>query len=78
MKQPGFQWNVMSGFVLNIAQVSEESVSIVFCWPHLSYRVLQGGVFKGRGCSWGTLRIPREDWGTLGNIREPPPLGTPP
>ena len=23
-------------------------------------------------------RIPREDWGTLGNIREPPPLGNPP
>ena len=20
--------------------------------------------------NWGTLRIPREDWGTLGNIRE--------
>ena len=36
-------------------------------------RVLKGpGVFKGRG-NWGTLRIPREDWGTLGNIREPPP-----
>ena len=32
-------------------------------------RVLKGGVFKGRG-NWGTLRIPREDWGTLGNIRE--------
>ena len=24
---------------------------------------------KGRG-NWGTLRICREDWGTLGNIRE--------
>ena len=22
------------------------------------------------GCNWGTLRIPRGDWGTLGNIRE--------
>ena len=40
-------------------------------------RVPKGGVFKGGG-NWGTLRIPREDWGTLGNIREPPPLGTPP
>ena len=33
------------------------------------------GIWKTRGCSrgggnWGTLRIPREDWGTLGNIRE--------
>ena len=27
------------------------------------------GVFKGGG-NWGTLRIPREDWGTSGNIRE--------
>ena len=36
------------------------------------YRVPRGGG------NWGTLRIPREDWGTLGKIREPPPLGTPP
>ena len=34
--------------------------------------------FLGGGGNWGTLRIPREDWGTLGNIREPPPLGPPP
>ena len=31
--------------------------------------VRQGGVLKGGysrgGCNWGTLRIPREDWGTL-------------
>ena len=39
---------------------------------------LRGGVFKGGGGNWGTLRIPKEDWGTLGKIREPPPLGTPP
>ena len=32
-------------------------------------RVPKGGVFKGVG-NWGTLRIPRGDWGTLGNIRE--------
>ncbi len=32
-------------------------------------RVLKGGCSRGRG-NWGTLRIPREDWGTLGNIRE--------
>ena len=37
---------------------------------------LRGGV-QGGG-NWGTLRIAREDWGTLGKIREPPPLGTPP
>ena len=28
-----------------------------------------GGCLRGGG-SWGTVRIPREDWGTLGNIRE--------
>ena len=33
------------------------------------YRVLKGGCPRGGG-NWGTLRIPREDWGTLGNIRE--------
>ena len=30
---------------------------------------LRGGCPKGGG-NWGTLRIPREDLGTLGNIRE--------
>ena len=47
-----------------------ETRNIPYC------RVPKGGVFKGGG-NWGTLRIPREDWGTLGKIREPPPLGTP-
>ena len=42
----------------------------------MSCRVPKGGVFKGGG-NWGTLRIPREDWGTLGKIREPPALGPP-
>ena len=35
----------------------------------LSYRFLKGGCPRGGG-NWGTLRIPREDWGTLGKIRE--------
>ena len=30
---------------------------------------LRGGCSR-RGGKWGTLRIPREDWGTLGNIGE--------
>ena len=30
---------------------------------------LRGGV-QGGGGTWGTLRIPTKDWGTLGNIRE--------
>ena len=38
---------------------------------------LSGGCPRGRG-NWGTLRIPREDLGTLGNIRETPPLGPTP
>ena len=32
-------------------------------------RVPKGGGVQGGG-NWGTLRIPREDWGTLGDIRE--------
>ena len=34
---------------------------------------LRGGVFKGEGGSWGTLRIPREDWGGMirGNHHSP-------
>ena len=43
--------------------------SDIECAPSLCCRVPKGGVFKGGG-NWGTLRIPREDWGTLGNIRE--------
>ena len=43
--------------------------------PFISYRVLKGGGVQGRGVqggggNWGTLKIPREDWGTLGNIRK--------
>ncbi len=30
---------------------------------------LRVGCSRGGG-NWGTLRIPWEDWGTLGNIRE--------
>ena len=33
------------------------------------YRVLNGRGCPSKGGNWGT-RIPREDWGTLGNIRE--------
>ena len=36
-----------------------------------------GGCTRGGG-NWGTLRIPREDWGTLGNTRKPPLLRPPP
>ena len=66
------QWNIEFRLVFFLSHYN--------CWdfsgflhpkslPKRSYRVLKGGVFKGRG-NWGTLRIPREDWGTLGNIRE--------
>ena len=41
-------------------------------------RLPKGGVFKGGG-NWGNPKDSVwEDWGTLGKIREPPPLGTPP
>ena len=30
---------------------------------------LRGRYSRGGG-NWGTLKIPREDWGTLGNIRD--------
>ena len=30
---------------------------------------LRGGCSRGGG-NWGTLRIPKKDWGTLGNIGE--------
>ena len=36
--------------------------------PSLTYRVLKGGCPRGGG-NWGTLRIPRENWGTLRKIR---------
>ena len=44
-------------------KVESSAVQISHC------RVPKGGVFRGGG-NWGTLRIPREDWGTLENIRE--------
>ena len=40
------------------------------CDPNcLSYMVLKEGGCPRGGGKWGTLRIPREDWGTLGTIR---------
>ena len=62
------------------------------CFSHWSTSDLPQhlGVSKKRGTPkwmiyngkpWKTLlklMIPREDWGTLGNIRETPPLGHPP
>ena len=44
---------------------SEVTVTLVSCFVGF----LRGGCSRGGG-NWGTLRIPREDWGTLGNIRE--------
>ena len=32
-------------------------------------RIPKGGCPRGGG-NWGTLRFPREDWGTLGNLRD--------
>ncbi len=50
----------------------------VYLFPSTVSKQSQGGkqkrITKGGGCSrgggnWGTLRIPRQDWWTLGNIR---------
>ena len=44
----------------------EKTGTLGKCFPASNCRVLKGpGVFKGRGCSWGTLRIP------FGKIGEP-------
>ena len=50
----------------------------MICRPHSHIQVwvtwfftqviLKGGCSRGGG-NWGTVRIPREDWGTLGKIR---------
>lgn len=42
--------------------------SVTFTDPFI-HRVLKG-LCSSRGGNWGTLKIPREDWRTLGNIRE--------
>ena len=39
-------------------------------WAYLQFVGFLRGGCSGGGGNWGTLRIPREDWGTLGNIRE--------
>ena len=44
-------------------------LKIEHCHHHIIVGFLRGGV-QGGGGNWGTLRIPREVWGTLGNIRE--------
>ena len=43
----------------------------------LIYRVLKGGGCPRGGGNWGTLRIPREDWGTLGKGNHHPLLRNP-
>ena len=43
-------------------------LSPVPTFPSTIVGFLRGGGSRGGG-NWGTLRIPREDWGTLGKIR---------
>lgn len=45
-------------------------------------RVLKGGMFFRGGGKWGTLKIPRQDWRSLGEFRgrleeSPPPVKNP-
>ena len=51
-----------------VTKPMEKNTQHVF--PTSYCRVPKGGGVQGGGGNWGTLRIPREDWGTLGNIRE--------
>ena len=66
----GVQWQLVP------SDAKEAFVSIIFGYKtqcrfcrHEVVGFLRGGCSRGGG-NWGTLRIPREDWGTLGNIRE--------
>ena len=47
-------------------------------FPKETSRILKEGCSRGGG-NWGTLRIPREDWGILGKIRgiTTPPVKNP-
>ena len=47
----------------------EQNSSSLTCLGQIIIGFLRGECPRGGG-NWGTLRIPREDWGTLGNIRE--------
>ena len=58
-----FNSSVTSGSSVDV--LSKQGVKFI----HVFVGFLRGGCSRGGG-NWGTLRIPREDWGTLGNIRE--------
>ena len=65
------QWKILLGFFLSWESKGLKAVGIGFHDPG-SLNImgfLRGGGPRGGG-NWGTLRIPREDWGSLGNIRE--------
>ena len=74
-------WEVVSNlcavdFILDFGG-TDFSILLGHQWCHLEIwkalelgfiGFLRGGCSRGGG-NWGTLRIPREDWGTLGKIR---------
>ena len=43
--------------------------TVKFLGVFFSIGFLRGGCSRGGG-NWGSLRIPREDWGSSGNVRE--------
>ena len=66
----------MDGWKTTTSYFQVQAVSfregIETCMPLVNNTIvgfLRGGCSRGGG-NWGTLRIFREDWGTLGNIRE--------
>ena len=64
-----YDMNWLPNHVASTSHLINRIVNVHIRMHILHCRVPKGGVFKGGG-NWGTLRIPREDWGTLGNIRE--------
>ena len=67
--------NDLGGFPIEPGCVAVGSLSLFEGGE--SYRVLKGGVFKGRGCSWGTQRIPEGKIGEAkGRLGESPPPWT--
>ena len=67
-------WYVKSQNMLHHRSYQTQMFILFFVWL---VGFLRGGECSRGGGNWGTLRIPREDWGTLGNIGEDSGITTP-
>ena len=68
------RWLQLLDFFQATAVLDELTQSLIDSQRHVNFwmlyfRILKGGGVQGEGVFLGTLRIRREDWGTLGNIR---------